>query len=61
MPTYHCWPLRVCFISGSRACVAFFVELGAAMIVASTIVPAFSSSRFSVSSVFTASNIAAVN
>jgi len=29
--------------------VAFFVELGAAMIVASTIVPAFNSNRFSLS------------
>ena len=33
------FPLRVCFISGSRVSAAFFVELGAAMIVASTIVP----------------------
>jgi hypothetical protein len=29
-------PVRVCFISGSRAWAAFFVELGAAMIVAPT-------------------------
>ena len=58
MPKYHCCPLRVCCISGSRVFVAFFVELGAAMIVASTMVPAFSSKRFSVNSAFTASNIA---
>jgi len=40
---------RVCVIAGSRVLVAFFIELGAAMIVASTIVPAFGSSRFSLS------------
>jgi hypothetical protein len=32
-------PLRVCFISGSRIALAFLVELGAAMMVASTMVP----------------------
>src|SRR5512133_1671960 len=39
MPKYHCWPLRVWCISGSRALSAFLVELGALMMVASTMVP----------------------
>jgi hypothetical protein len=33
IPKCQFLPLRVCFISGSRAALAFFVELGAAMIV----------------------------
>src|SRR5262245_12342391 len=49
-PEYQVFPFRVCFISGSRARAAFFVELGAAMIVASTIVPLLSSNRLAVSS-----------
>src|SRR5262249_4195829 len=60
IPKYHVFPLRVCFISGSRACATFFVELGAAMIVASTIVPLWRSNRFAVSSSLTVSKIAAV-
>ena len=28
MPKYHCWPLRVWCMSGSRALSAFLVELG---------------------------------
>jgi hypothetical protein len=36
----QCLPYGVCFISGSRLALAFLVELGAAMMVASTIVPA---------------------
>jgi hypothetical protein len=39
MPKYHVLPFRVCLISGSRVLVLFFVELGADMIVASTMVP----------------------
>ncbi len=50
IPKCQLFPLRVCFISGSRVSLAFFVELGAAMIVASTIVPERSNSRFSSSS-----------
>jgi hypothetical protein len=38
-------PLRVCFISGSRIALAFLVELGAAMMVASTMVPERSNNR----------------
>src|SRR5208282_4860375 len=38
-------PARVCFISGSRLALAFLVELGAAMMVASTMVPERSNSR----------------
>ena len=38
-------PLRVCFISGSRIALAFLVELGAAIMVASTMVPERSNSR----------------
>jgi Lipopolysaccharide export system permease LptF/LptG len=53
MPKYHWLPFRVCFMSGSRVCVAFFVELGAAMIVASTIVSALSKSLWSASNVRT--------
>ena len=60
IPKYHVFPLRVCFISGSRAWAAFFVELGAAMIVASTIVPLVSSNRLAVSSSRTVSKSAAV-
>ncbi|HZR81833.1 MAG TPA: hypothetical protein VFD92_12105 [Candidatus Binatia bacterium] len=50
--------VRPCFISGSSAPAAFFVDLGAPMIVASTIVPDFSSNRFSVRSPRTASKTA---
>ena len=46
IPKYQVFPLRVCFISGSRAWAAFFVELGAAMIVASMIVPLLSSNAW---------------
>ena len=38
IPKYHCWPLAVCCISGSLSSL-FFVELGALMIAASTMVP----------------------
>jgi hypothetical protein len=57
IPKCHSWPVRPCFISGPRVAAAFF-ELGAAMIVASTIVPALSSSRCSGSSPAIASHIA---
>lgn len=40
MPKCQFLPFPVCFISGSRDIVTFFVELGATMIVTSTIVPA---------------------
>ena len=39
MPKCQSRPLRVCFISGSRVALAFLVELGAAIMVASTMVP----------------------
>ena len=39
MPKYHCWPFLVWCMSGSRALSAFLVELGAPMMVASTMVP----------------------
>ena len=39
MPKYPCWPLRVWCMSWSHALSAFLVELGAAMMVASTMVP----------------------
>jgi hypothetical protein len=39
MPKYHCSPFFVWCISGSRSPSWFLVELGAEMIVASTIVP----------------------
>lgn len=39
MPKYHWLPFLVECISGSRVFVRFLVELGALMIVASTIVP----------------------
>jgi hypothetical protein len=61
IPKYQVFPLRVCFISGSRAWAAFFVELGAAMIVASTIVPLLSSNRLAVSRSFTVSKSAAAS
>ncbi len=60
IPKCQFFPFRVCFISGSRLFVAFFVELGAAMIVASTIVPARSVTCFSASRSLTASKIASV-
>jgi hypothetical protein len=44
-PEVQVRPLRVCFISGSRAALAFLVELGAAMMGASTMVPERSNSR----------------
>ena len=40
MPKNHCSPFLLCFISGSRSPAAFLVELGAAISVASTTVPA---------------------
>ena len=39
IPKYHWFPLRVWCISGSRALARFFVDDGALMILASTIVP----------------------
>src|ERR1700688_2405974 len=45
IPKCQFLPLRVCFISGSRVALAFLVELGAAMMVASTMVPERSNSR----------------
>src|SRR4029077_8346410 len=39
IPKYHWLPFLVWCISGSRFCSRFLVELGACMIVASTIVP----------------------
>ena len=39
IPKYHWFPLRVWCISGSRAPARFFVDDGALMILASTIVP----------------------
>ena len=39
MPKYHCLPFLVWCICGSRVFLAFFVDEGALMIVASTIVP----------------------
>src|SRR5690554_778534 len=42
MPKCHWLPLRVWCISGSRAFSRFLVELGASMMVASTIVPSLS-------------------
>ena len=39
IPKSQFLPFLVCFVSGSRVAVAFLVELGAAMMVASTIVP----------------------
>ena len=41
MPNRHSLPFFVWYISGARAFSAFFVELGALMIVASTMVPPF--------------------
>jgi hypothetical protein len=61
MPKCQFPPLRVCFISGSRVLLAFLVELGAAMMVASTMVPARSDSRHSSSSAWTSWNIALVS
>jgi hypothetical protein len=54
-------PLRVCFISGSRAALAFLVELGAAMMVASTMVRGRGYSRRSSKRSRTASRIAWVS
>src|SRR5712691_5292650 len=50
IPKCQLRPLRVCFISGSRVALAFLVELGAAMMVASTMVPERSNNRRSSSS-----------
>ena len=47
IPKCHSLPLRTWCISGSRAPSAFLVEVGASIIVASTIVPDFSKSRLS--------------
>src|SRR5271167_4779245 len=45
IPKCQFLPLWVCFISGSRVALAFLVELGAAMMVASTMVLERSNSR----------------
>lgn len=50
-----------CFISGSRDFSAFFVDGGASMIVAFTIVPLLSSSRFCSSRLLTSAKIASVS
>ncbi len=42
MPKCHWFPFRVCFISGSRSLFRFFVEVGASMMLAATILPSFS-------------------
>src|SRR5439155_8971945 len=60
IPKNQVFPFLVCGISGSRACAAFLVELGAAMIVASTIVPDCRSRRFAVKRSRTAAKIASV-
>ena len=39
MPKNHCWPFLLWRISGSRSPLAFLVELGAEISVASTTVP----------------------
>ena len=39
MPKNHCWPFLLWCISGSRSPLAFLVELGAEISVASTTVP----------------------
>lgn len=41
MPWYYWLPFFVWCISGSRSCFSFLVELGAAMMMASLIVPCF--------------------
>src|SRR5580698_8421348 len=61
IPKYQFLPLRVCFISGSRLALAFLVELGAAMMVASTMVPERSNSRRSSNSPLIESKIAWVS
>src|SRR6202045_221400 len=61
IPKCQLRPLRVCFISGSRLALAFLVELGAAMMVASTMVPERSSSRRSSNRSATASKMAWVS
>jgi hypothetical protein len=53
--------LRICFVSGSRVPIAFFVERGAAMIVAPTIVPARSIGLLFANRSFTASEITSVS
>src|SRR6202163_1994910 len=61
IPKCQLRPLRVCFISGSRLALAFLVELGAAMMVASTMVPERRSSRRSSNRSATASKMAWVS
>src|ERR1019366_9260767 len=54
IPKYHCWPLRVWCISGSRCFSLFLVEGGAAISVASAKVPSRSSRPRAVRSVLMA-------
>jgi hypothetical protein len=61
IPKCQFLPFLVCFISGSRVAVAFLVELGAAMMVASTMVPERSNSPRASSQPPTASKIAPVS
>src|SRR4029077_12507478 len=61
IPKCQFLPLRVCFISGSRVALAFLVELGAAMMVASTMVPERSNNRRSSSRPVIESKIAWVS
>ncbi|MCY1442292.1 hypothetical protein D9M71_586570 [compost metagenome] len=61
IPKCHSFPFFVWCISGSRDFPLFLVELGAAISVASTIVPSRINSPCSLSTALTSSNIAAVN
>jgi len=61
IPKCQSLPFMVWCISGSRSCLSFFVEVGAAMIVASTIVPNFSSSPRLSSRLRTSAKIASVS
>src|ERR1700693_3026991 len=61
IPKCQLRPLRVCFIWGARLALPFLVDLGAAMMVASTMVPERSSSRRSSKRSATASKMAWVS
>jgi len=61
IPKNHWFPFFVWCISGSRVRLRFFVELGASMIVASTIVPRHSSTPLPCRWWFTASSSFAAN
>lgn len=61
MPDYHALPFLLWCLSGSRTLPSFFMEVGAAISVASTTVPAFNCNPLVCSSALTVARICSVS